>query len=148
VRVFLPLDWLFLDCFANGEIYNPLGELVHIAGARGCLAHVYQYGARDHGLQRRSALFAERPGCRILARSPVSSPISPVRILATRIARVGYGVGGSFLALRSLRQATLKCVTLSIYGSVLDVHNFAIVSYPYIRIALTISERHYSSCRR
>jgi hypothetical protein len=40
MRILLPLDRLFLGCFADREIYNPLGELVHVARAIGaCLAH-------------------------------------------------------------------------------------------------------------
>jgi hypothetical protein len=57
MRVLLPLYWLFLGCLADREIYNPFGELVHVARARGStLAHAYQYGATDRSLQRRSGM--------------------------------------------------------------------------------------------
>src|SRR5690242_8681278 len=45
VWVLFPLDRLFLGFLANGQIYNPLSELVHVARSRGAaLAHAYQYG--------------------------------------------------------------------------------------------------------
>jgi hypothetical protein len=55
VRVLFPLNWLFFCLLTNGKVYDPFGELVHIARPRRPCLHAPEYGAPRGGLQMRSS---------------------------------------------------------------------------------------------
>ena len=85
MRVFLGFGIYGIFGFlANRKVYDPFGELVHVARARRCLSHTFEYGAPRLGLQIRSSMPAKLSHYQLPAFSKSSNRVRPKLIAMLR----------------------------------------------------------------